>query len=123
MRRILPMGRGWCYNPTMMTTAMIWKYLEPNPRSLYRQLFIKGTRIRARIVYGMTMSAEAPMTPAEIATDYELPVEAMQEAIAYCQTNPPEGDLTPKGIVASIRKLESSGVPLANEYIVLNQWR
>ena len=37
--------------------------------------------------------------------------------------NDPTRDLTPKGIVAAIRKLESAGVPIANEYIVLNHWR
>jgi hypothetical protein len=37
--------------------------------------------------------------------------------------NDPTRDLTPKGIVAAIRKLESAGVPFANEYIVPNQWR
>lgn len=39
------------------------------------------------------------------------------------QDNDPARDLTPKGIVAAIRKLESAGVPIANEYIVLNHWR
>jgi len=37
--------------------------------------------------------------------------------------NDPTRDLTPKGIVAALRKLESAGVPVDNEYIVLNQWR
>jgi Domain of unknown function (DUF5615) len=37
--------------------------------------------------------------------------------------NDPTRDLTPKGIVAAIRKLEAAGVPIANEYIVLNHWR
>jgi len=37
--------------------------------------------------------------------------------------NDPTRDMTPKGIVAAIRKLEASGVPIENEYIVLNQWR
>jgi predicted nuclease of predicted toxin-antitoxin system len=37
--------------------------------------------------------------------------------------NDPTRDLTPKGIVAARRKLEAAGVPIANEYIVLNQWR
>ncbi len=37
--------------------------------------------------------------------------------------NDPTRDLTAKGIVAAIRKLESAGAPIANEYIVLNQWR
>jgi hypothetical protein len=39
------------------------------------------------------------------------------------QDNDPACDLTPKGIVAAIRKLEAAGVPIANEYIVLNHWR
>jgi len=71
-------------------TATTWKYLEPNAKSLYRQLFIKGTRVRARVLYGMYMNAEAPMTPEEIAEDYELPLEAVREAIAYCGSNPVE---------------------------------
>jgi hypothetical protein len=39
------------------------------------------------------------------------------------QDNDPARDLTPKGIVAALRKLESAGVPIANEYIILNHWR
>lgn len=39
------------------------------------------------------------------------------------QENNPTRDLTPKGIVAAIRKLEAAGVPIENEYIVLNHWR
>jgi uncharacterized protein (DUF433 family) len=68
----------------------MWKYLAPNPKSAYKQLFIQGRRIRARTLYGMYMSAEEPMTPEEIAGEYDLPVEAVKEAIAYCQTEPPE---------------------------------
>ena len=79
------------YNPTMNPSASItWRYLAPNPNSCYKQLFVKGTRIRARVLYGMFMSAEEPMTPEEIASEFNLPVEAVKEAIAYCQSNPPE---------------------------------
>jgi uncharacterized protein (DUF433 family) len=67
-----------------------WQHLAPNPKSHYKQLFVKGTRIRARILYGAYKSAEEPMTVEEIAADYNLPVEAVREAIAYCDTNPPE---------------------------------
>ena len=74
-------------NPNPATT---WKYLAPNPKSAYKQLFLKGRRIRARDLYGRYMSAEEPMTPAEIAADYNLPLEVVEEAIAYCQTDPPE---------------------------------
>jgi len=44
----------------------------------------------ARTLYGLYMNAEEPMTPEEIAADYGLPLEAVQEAIAYCQSGPPE---------------------------------
>jgi uncharacterized protein (DUF433 family) len=67
-----------------------YKYLERNPKSNYKQLFVKGTRVRARILYGHYMSEEEPMTAEEIAADYGLPVEAVREAIAYCDTDPVE---------------------------------
>jgi uncharacterized protein (DUF433 family) len=76
--------------PTTPQTAAQWKYLEPNPKSAYKQLFIKGTRIRARVLYGQYMSEEEPRTPEQLAADYGLPVEAVREAIAYCRSNPPE---------------------------------
>ena len=41
-------------------------------------------------LYGMYMSAEEPRTPEEIAEDFGLPLEAVRDAIAYCQSNPPE---------------------------------
>jgi acetyl esterase/lipase len=37
--------------------------------------------------------------------------------------NDPTRDLTPKGIVAALRKLVAAGVPVDNEYVVLNHWR
>ena len=39
------------------------------------------------------------------------------------QDNDPTRDLTPKGIVAAIRRLGTAGVPIQDELIVLNQWR
>ena len=67
-----------------------WQYLAPNPRSSYKQLFIKGTRIRAEVLYGWTVDGSEPLTPEEVAEGYGLPLEVVQEAIAYCQANPPE---------------------------------
>lgn len=79
------------YNSAMNPNpATAWKHLAANPKSSYTQLFLKGRRIRARDLYGIYMSAEEPMTPAQIAADYDLPLEAVEEAIAYCQTDPPE---------------------------------
>jgi len=39
------------------------------------------------------------------------------------QDNDPTRDLTSKGIVSAIRKLEAAGVPIHNEFIVLSHWR
>src|SRR5260370_28641027 len=79
------------YNSNMNEpTTITWKYLERDPKSSLKQLSIRGRRIRARTLYGMFMSAEEPMTPEEIAADYNLPLEAVKEAIAYCQSDPPE---------------------------------
>lgn len=38
----------------------------------------------------MFKNADEPRTPAEIAEDYGLPLDAVNEAIAYCQSDPPE---------------------------------
>jgi uncharacterized protein (DUF433 family) len=75
----------------MSTAPQNWQYLAPNPKSLYKQLFVKGTRIRAQVLYGCYASEEEPrMAPEDVAAEYGLPVEAVLEAIAYCESNPPE---------------------------------
>jgi uncharacterized protein (DUF433 family) len=74
----------------MSTTPNQYQYLARKPRSLYKQLFIKDRWIAARTIYGKYLREDAPMTPEEIAADYDLPLEAVQEAIAYCASNPPE---------------------------------
>jgi uncharacterized protein (DUF433 family) len=76
--------------PTTPPTATPWQHLEPNPKSAYKQLFVKGTRIRARVLYGQYMSEEEPRRAEQLVADYALPIEAVREAIAYCQSNPQE---------------------------------
>src|SRR5437762_12651703 len=76
--------------PTTPQTAAQWHYLAPNPKSAYRQLFIKGTRIRAEVLYGWTVDGSEPMTPEQVADSYGLPLEVVREAIAYCESNPQE---------------------------------
>lgn len=70
-----------------------WKHLERDPKSSYRQLSIKGRRVRARTLYGLYVNSEFPRTIEQIAAEYQLPVEAVAEAIAYCKSNPPEIEL------------------------------
>ncbi len=69
-----------------------WKYLARKPGSDYQQLFVKGTRIAARTLYSYYTPGEdyAGETVEELAANFNLPVEAVQEAIAYCESDPPE---------------------------------
>jgi Domain of unknown function (DUF5615) len=39
------------------------------------------------------------------------------------QDNDPKRDLTPRGIVRAIEKLEASGISIESSYQVLNHWR
>jgi len=74
----------------MASVSTQYKFLERKPKSNYKQLFVKGTRTMARTLYGQYMSEEEPRTIEQIAEDYSLPVEAIREAIAYCDTDPIE---------------------------------
>ena len=77
----------------MSTTEVKYQHLERNPRSAYRQLFIKGRRIRAWVIYCEHVAQDR--TPEDIAEDFDLPIDAVREAIAYGASNPPEvrGDI------------------------------
>jgi uncharacterized protein (DUF433 family) len=69
-----------------------WKYLRRKPKSNYLQLYVEG-RVAARTIYGQHVNAEEPRTVEELARDFGFPLEAIQEAIAYCRSNPPEIDI------------------------------
>jgi uncharacterized protein (DUF433 family) len=83
-----------------------WVYLAPNPKSAYKQQFIKGTRIRAEVVYRLSIGRE-PMIAEEIAADYSLPLEAVKEAIAYGASGPPEIETDRRG---EERVMEATGM-------------
>ena len=72
-----------------MNTDMTWKYLARKPKSVYKQLFVKDRWVAARTLYGQTLGEEA-CTPEEVAADYALPLDVVREAIAYCESKPPE---------------------------------
>ncbi|HLW64014.1 MAG TPA: hypothetical protein VKS79_01765 [Gemmataceae bacterium] len=73
-----------------MSESSRYKYLAPKPKSAYRQLFVKDKWISARTLYGKYAREENPRTPEEIARDCEVPLEAVLESIAYCESDPPE---------------------------------
>ncbi|MGB5592662.1 MAG: hypothetical protein WBM62_01325 [Crocosphaera sp.] len=66
-------------------TSSQWQYLEPRPHSWRKQLFFKGRRLRPSTVW-ISMLVEK-MTPEETADDWELSLDEVNEAIAYCEAN------------------------------------
>lgn len=73
-----------------MTTGTPTRYqhLEPRPGSNYRQLFLKGRRIRAAVVWESVHGPD-PYTPEELAASYQVPLEAVLEALDYVENNRP----------------------------------
>jgi uncharacterized protein (DUF433 family) len=65
-----------------------YQYLEARPGSNYRQLFLKGRRIRAVSVYAAIHGPD-PYTPEEYAENYQVPLEAVFEALDYVERNQP----------------------------------
>jgi hypothetical protein len=72
-----------------METMTDWKYLARKPKSNYQQLFVKDCWVAARTLFGQTVG-EGARTPNQLAADYRLPLEAVLEAIAYCESSPRE---------------------------------
>jgi hypothetical protein len=68
-----------------MPEQIEYKHLRPKRGSSYRQLYVNG-RIRAEVIYRETVGLE-PLTPEEVAREYNIPVEAVHEAIDYCIRN------------------------------------
>ncbi|MGP0064548.1 MAG: hypothetical protein ACLQGP_13245, partial [Isosphaeraceae bacterium] len=65
-----------------------YQHLEARPGSNYRQLWLKGRRIRAAVFYEEIHGPE-PRTPEELARDYEIPLEVILEALDYATRNLP----------------------------------
>ena len=53
-----------------------YQHLEARPGSNYRQLFLKGRRIRAAVV-DEEIHGPDPRTPEEFARDFQVPLEAV----------------------------------------------
>ena len=70
-----------------MTTTQ-YQHLESRPCSNYRQLFLKGRRVRAAVI-DEAIHGPDPRTPEEFAEDYQVPLEAVFEALDYVSRNRP----------------------------------
>lgn len=69
-----------------MANETMYTYLEPRVGSRYRQLFLRGRKLRAEVLYRATIGPEA-RTPHEVADDFGVPLKAVHEAIRYCHAN------------------------------------
>ena len=70
--------------PEIESSSAGWKYLTPRPHSWKRQLFVKGRRLTAANVW-MDMHANQRNVE-ETAENWDLPAEAVEEIIRYCET-------------------------------------
>jgi len=69
-----------------MAETIDYIHLAPREGSGYQQYFVKGRSLRAETLFRATVGLE-PMTPDEVAQDYDVPVEAVREAMHYCLRN------------------------------------
>ena len=69
-----------------MPETIDYIHLAPREGSGYQQYFVKGRNLRVETLFRATVGPE-PMTPDEVAQDYDVPVETVREAIHYCLRN------------------------------------
>src|SRR2546423_8453137 len=65
-----------------------YQHLEARPGSNYRQLWLKGRRIRAAVVDEHVRSSD-PTTPQQSPAGHQIPLVPVQEALDYVGRNRP----------------------------------
>ncbi|WP_017327042.1 hypothetical protein [Synechococcus sp. PCC 7336] len=89
-----------------------YRYLEARPGGWRKQLYIKGRKLLASIVWGDTIANKLSL--AEAANNWDLPIEAIQEAIAYCESHRSLLELEAE---SERRLLETAGISLEPQAI------
>lgn len=89
-----------------------WKYLCARPHPWRRQLYVKGRKLLAStVVYSMEANNQ---TPEEAADDRDLPLEAVLEAVRYCELDADlirmEAEEEKAGLLASGISLTPPGI-------------
>src|SRR5438270_141133 len=87
-----------------------WKWLYHYPKSNYKQLSVKGTRIHASTIHMRSVGEDA-RTPEQLAEDFGVPLEAVKEAIEYVESDPPEIREDWEMEERSIREAEEKNLP------------
>lgn len=98
--RVIPPG-------TASSSKTQWQYLECRPHSWRQQLYLKGKRIKASVIYSDMIVNEE--TPEEAAENWDLPLAAIEEVIDYCETHQ---ELLKQEALEGRRRLEEKGVSL-----------
>src|SRR5271166_6470393 len=70
--------------PSVLSLTECHSFLTP----FLPQLFLKGRRIRAAVV-DEAIHGPDPFTPEEFASEYQVPLEAVREALEYVAQNRP----------------------------------
>ncbi|MGK7954526.1 MAG: hypothetical protein AB4063_04580 [Crocosphaera sp.] len=97
---------------TNQPTKTQWQYLESRQNSWRKQLYIKGRKLTAFGVWSdMMVNGD---TLEETADNWEIPLEAVQEVIEYCEAYQ---DLITAEADSERRYLEERGVPLEPKVI------
>jgi hypothetical protein len=86
-----------------MAVSTPYKWLAPRPGSRSRQWFVHGGSLPAEVLYRATVGPE-PRTPDEVAQDYGLPREAVEEAIDYCLHHADVLQREREAVLADIRR-------------------
>jgi uncharacterized protein (DUF433 family) len=84
------------------STVTQYEHLESRPGSNYRQLFLKGRRIRTAVVYEAVHGPD-PYTPEEFAISYNVPLVAVREALDYVANKLPLIEAERDGAAADVR--------------------
>ncbi len=95
-----------------MTTKTQWQYLKRRPQSRWKQLYIKDRKLKAHTVWSDMIVNQ--WSEEETAYNWDLPIEAVREAIEYCKANL---ELLKKEATEEQRYLKEQGVLLEPEIV------
>jgi hypothetical protein len=84
-----------------------WKYLTEIPHPWKKQLYIKGTKLPAAVIW--TAMVVNKLTREEAATNWDLPLEVIDEVVEYCEANK---ELLQMEAVEEGRRLTRKGIQL-----------
>jgi uncharacterized protein (DUF433 family) len=62
-----------------------WQYLVARPHTWRKQLYVKGRKLLASIVWQDMVANQ--MSPDQVAENWNLPLSAIDEVIRYCETH------------------------------------